>query len=68
MLANWKSDSYDSILVILDQLIKMIPYELVKDMINTPSLVEVIINVIACNHGVPESIIIDQDLLFISKF
>lgn len=36
--------------------------------IDVLGLVEVIINVIVCHHGVPKSIAIDQGLLFISKF
>ncbi len=57
--ANWKSDSYDSILVIIDQLTKIVYYELVKITIDAPGLAEVIINVIVCHHRVPESIIMD---------
>ncbi len=65
---NWKGDSYDSILVIVDRLIKMVYYVLVKVTIDVPGLAEVIIDVIVHYHGVLESIVIDRDLLFISKF
>ena len=41
---NWKRDSYNSILVIVDQLIKMVHYKPVKVIIDTFGLVEVIIN------------------------
>ena len=44
--ADWKSDSYDSILVIVDRLTKMVHYKLVKVTIDTPGLAEVIIDVI----------------------
>ncbi len=57
--AEWKGDSYDSILVIVDQLTKMVYYEPVKVTINAPGLVEVIINVVVHHHGVPKSIITD---------
>ena len=57
--ANWKDHSYDSILVIVNQLIKMIYYIPVKVTIDAPGLAEVIINMIVHHHGVPESIVID---------
>ncbi len=57
--ANWKSDSYNPILVIIDWLIKMVYYKLVKVTINTLGLAEVIINVIIHHHGVLEAIVID---------
>ena len=66
--ANWKSDSYDLILVIIDRLTKMVYDELVKVTIYAPSLAKVIINMVVCHHGVPESIVTDQSLLFIFKF
>ena len=44
--ADWKGDSYDSILVIVDRLTKMIHYEPVKVTINAPGLAEVIIDVV----------------------
>ncbi len=66
--ANWKGDSYDSILVIVDQLMKMVHYEPVKVTIDAPSLAEVMIDVVVRHHGVPESIVTDRGLLFTSKF
>ena len=44
--ADWKSDSYNSILVIVDRLIKMVHYEPVKVTIDALGLAEVIINVV----------------------
>ncbi len=66
--ADWKDDSYDSILVIVDQLTKMVHYEPVKVTINAPGLAKVIINMVVRHHRVPESIVMDQGLLFTSKF
>ncbi len=66
--ANWKDDSYDLILVIVDWLTKMVYYVPVKVTIDKLRLAEVIINVVVYHHGVLESIITDRDLLFISKF
>ncbi len=37
-------------------------------MIDAPGLVEVIINVVMRHHGIPESIVTDWGLLFISQF
>ncbi len=47
---------------------KMVYYKPVKVTINAPGLAKVIINMVVCHHGVPESIVTDQALLFISKF
>ncbi len=66
--ANWKGDSYDSILVIIDQLTKMVHYVLIKVMIDTPSLANVITDVVIYYYGVLESIVTDQGSLFPSKF
>ncbi len=57
--ANWKGDSYDSILVIVDRLTKMVYYELVKVKINILDLAKVILDIIICHYGVPELIVID---------
>ncbi len=46
----------------------MLHDKLVKITINVPNLAEVIIDMIVRYHGVPKSIIMDQDLLFILKF
>ncbi len=66
--ANWKGDSYKSKLVIIDQLIKMVYYEPVKVTIDTPDLAKVIINMVVHHHRVSDWIVIDSDLLYISKF
>ena len=57
--ADWKGDSYDSILVIVDRLTKMVYYEPVKVTIDAPGLAEVIINMVVRYHGVLESIVTD---------
>ncbi len=66
--ANFKCNRYDLILVIVDRFIKMVHYILVKVIIDTPGLVEVIINMVVHHYGVTESIVIDQDSFFTSKF
>ena len=44
--SDWKGDSYDSILVIIDRLIKMVHYKPVKVTIDTSGLAEVILDVV----------------------
>ena len=64
---NWKGDSYDSILVIIDWPTKMVHYKLVMITINAPGLAEVIIDVVVRHHGLPNSIVTDRGSLFTSK-
>ena len=66
--ADWKGNNYDSILVIVDQLTKMVHYEPVKVTIDAPGLAEVIIDVVVRHHGLPDSIVTDRGSLFTSKF
>ena len=68
LFVDWKDDSYDSILVIVDHLTKMVHSEPVKVTINAPKLAEVIINVVIQHHGLSDSIISDWGAIFISKF
>ena len=65
---NWKREIYDFILVIVDQLMKMVHYEPVKVTINAPRLVKIILDVVVWHHGLPNSIMSDRGSLFISKF
>ena len=68
LFADWKGDSYDSILVIVDRLTKMVHYEPVKVTIDAPGLAEVIIDVVVRHHGLPDSIISNRGAIFTSKF
>ena len=65
---DWKGDSYNSILVIVNRLTKMVYYEPVKVTINAPGLAEVIIDMVVRHHGLPNLIITNRGLLFASKF
>ena len=66
---DWKgNNSYDWILVIIDQLTIMVHYKPVKVTINAPRLAKVIINIVIQYHGLLDSIISDQGAIFISKF
>ena len=66
--SDWKGDSYDSILVIVDRLTKMVHYEPVIVTINALGLAKVIIDVMLWYHGLPDSIISDRKAIFTSKF
>lgn len=68
VLTNWKSKTYNSILVIVNRLIKIAIFKLVKVTIDTPSLVEIIIKVVVWHHSLMDSIISDQSSVFTSKF
>ena len=68
ILTDWKGDSYDSILVIINRLTKMVYYKPVKVTINAPGLAEVSIDVVVRHHGLSNSIVTNRGLLFTSKF
>ena len=68
VLINWKKDSYNSILIIVDWLIKMIHYKPVKITLNALRLAKVIINIVIRYHGLPDSIVTNRGSLFTSKF
>ena len=65
---DWKGESDDSILVIVDRLMKMVHYEPVKVTIDAPGLAEVIIDVVVWHHGLPNLIVTNKGSLFTSKF
>ncbi len=65
---NWKGETYDTILVIVDRLMKMVHYELVKVTIDAPGLAKVIINVVVWHHGLPDLIVSNRGSIFTSKF
>lgn len=65
---NWKEEVYDSILVIVDQLIKMVYYKLVKITIDASKLAEIIMNVMIKHHNILDLIVFDSSPLFTPKF
>ncbi len=54
---NWRGETYNSILVIVNRLTKMVHYESVKMTIDAPALVKVIIELVVQHHGLPDSIV-----------
>ena len=65
---DWKGDSYDSILVIVNHLTKLVHYEPVKVTINALRLTEVIIDVMLQYHSFPDSITSDCGAIFTFQF
>ena len=55
--SDWKGDSYDLVLVIVNWLTKMVHYKPVKVTINALGLAEVIIDMVVQYHGLLDSII-----------
>ena len=66
--ADRMGNNYNSILVIVDRLTKMVHYEPVKVTIDALRLAEVIIDVVVRHHDLPDSIISDRKAIFTSKF
>lgn len=67
VLANLKCDNYNSILVIINKLTKIISYKAVKITFNVLRFAEVIINVLVGHQPFFNSIVTDRGLFFISK-
>lgn len=65
---NSKCEIYDSILIIVDWLIKMVHYIPIKVTFKAPRLAKVILNMVVWNHSLHNSIITDRGLLSTSKF
>ena len=63
-----KGNSYKSILVIVNRLIKMMYYKPVKVTIDAPRLSEVIIDGVVWHHGLTDLIVSDRGSFFTSKF
>ena len=66
--ANWRGNGYDSILVIVNWLTKIVYYKPVQTTITAPVLAEVILNIVVRHHGLLDSIISNRSSVFTSKF
>ena len=60
---DWKGNSYDSLLVIVKRLTKMVLYKPVKVTINAPDFAEVILDVVKCHRNLPNSVVTGSDAL-----
>lgn len=65
---NSKGETYDSILVIVNQLTKIVHYEPIKITISALSLVKGINDVVVRHQGLQDSIVSDGGSVFTSKF
>ena len=65
---NWTGKTYDSILVIGNQLQKMIYYKPVKVTINALGLAVIIIKVVVWHYCLSNSIVSDRNSVFTLKF
>lgn len=65
---DWKRNSYDAILIIVDWLTKIIHYKLVKTAIDVVGLAEIIINVVVKHYDFSKLILSNWWSLFMLKF
>ncbi len=68
VFTNYKVETYDSILVIIIQLTKILHYEPVKVTINAPALAKVISKSMMRHYGLLDSILTDWGSVFPFKF
>lgn len=66
--SNWKDKISNLILVIINQLTKMVDHELVKLIIDGSGLKKVIFNMVVWYHVLLDSVVSNRGLVFISKF
>lgn len=59
LLINLKDNSYDSILVIIDYVTKIVYYKLIKTNIDITRLVKTIISIMVKYHNLPKFVISD---------
>ena len=65
---DWKGNSYNSILVIINWLIKKVYYNPVQITIDILRLTEVILDIMVWHYGLSNSIISNRGLVFTLKF
>ena len=61
-------ENYDFIIVIIDCLTKIVYYKLIKIIINTSELAEILLDIIVWYYSLSDLIVSNKSLLFISKF
>ena len=62
-----KSEGYNSILVVVDQLSKYAHFSLLKHLFTVQTVVAVFVRDVVKLHGIPRSIISDHDKVFLSR-
>ena len=67
ILTDCKRNNYDSILVIIDWLIKIVHYKLVIVIINIMGLIKIIIDVVVRHYNLMDLIITNKRVLFTLK-
>lgn len=65
---NWKDDSYNLILIIINNLTKIVNYKPVKTTIDIASLRKIIINVVMRHNNLSNSIVSYKNVLFMFEF
>ena len=65
---DWKGNGYDLILVIVNQLTKMVYYKSMQMIISILVLAKGIFNIIVRYYGLPDSIVSNCDSVFTFKF
>ncbi len=65
---DWLRVEYNSILVIVDRLTKMVHYEPVLTTMDVDQLAEILIKAVIKYHGLPDSIVTNRGSLFTFKF
>ena len=65
---DWKGDSYNSLLVIVNGLTKMVYYEPVQVTIDMPGLAKVILDDVVWHYSLSNLIVSDRGSVFTSKF
>ena len=64
----WNGAVYDSILVVVDRLTKMVHYIPVTKTVSAEDLAEIILREVIRLHGLPSSIVTDRGSIFTSKY
>ena len=68
VFTNRDGKTYDSILVFINWLTKMVYYKPVKETIDALGLIEVIITMVVRHYSLSDSIVSDHSSVFTSKF
>lgn len=65
---DWNGSMYDSILVVVNRLSKMVHYVPMAKTVSAENLAEIFVREVVRLHGLPESIVTDRGFVFTLKF